>query len=81
MPIIQTYRCFIIITRQADCIILELKIGHSPEAAIQQIKDREYVLRFQGKLGEESVYAGRIPAVGISYDKVSKKHSFKMEIL
>lgn len=67
--------------KKADCIILELKIGHSPEAAIQQIKDRKYALRFQGKLGEESVYTGRILAVGISYDKVSKKHSCKIEIL
>ena len=51
----------------ADCIILELKIDHKPEEAIQQIKDRQYALRFKGKLGEVPKYSGRILAVGISY--------------
>lgn len=37
--------------KNADCIILELKVGATPEAAIQQIKDRKYALRFRGKKG------------------------------
>jgi len=67
--------------RGADCIILELKVGHSPEEAIQQIKDKNYSLRFKGKLGEKPKYTGRILAVGISYDKKSKEHSCKIEVL
>ena len=35
----------------ADCIILELKVGDTPEDAIRQIKDRKYALRFKGKTG------------------------------
>lgn len=65
----------------ADCIILELKAGRSPEAAIKQIKERKYDLRFRGKLGENPKYTGRILAVGISYDKKHKKHKCKIEIL
>lgn len=64
-----------------DCIILELKVGYTPEDAIQQIKNRKYVLRFQGKIGEECPYSGRILAVGIAYDKKSKKHTCKIEML
>lgn len=67
--------------KNADCIILELKVDHTPEEAIQQIKDKKYALRFTGKLGEEPKYTGRILAVGISYDKQKKKHSCKVEIL
>ena len=65
----------------ADCIILELKVGHTPQEAIQQIKDKEYALRFRGHLGETPQYGGRILAVGISYDKVDKKHSCAVEVL
>lgn len=64
-----------------DCIILELKVDHTPEDAIQQIKDRKYAFRFQGKLGEEFPYSGRILAVGIAYDKKNKKHECKIEVL
>lgn len=67
--------------RSADCLILELKVNDTPEAAIEQIKDRSYALRFQGKLGEEPRYKGRILAVGIAYDKESKQHSCKIEVL
>ena len=65
----------------ADCIILELKAGYSPQEAIQQIKDRKYALRFRPKLGEKPKYTGRILAVGIGYDKKCKRHSCKIEIL
>lgn len=64
-----------------DCIILELKVDHTAEEAIQQIKDRKYDLRFKGKIGEEPRYTGRILAVGIAYDKGTKKHSCIVEVL
>lgn len=56
-------------------------MDHTAEEAIAQIKDRQYLLRFQGKLGEEPRYTGRILAVGIAYDKETKKHSCKIEVL
>ena len=65
----------------ADCIILELKVDHTPEEAIQQIKDKQYALRFQPKLGKRRKFTGRILAVGITYDKKEKKHSCKIEVL
>lgn len=34
-----------------------------------------------GYLGETPRYSGRILAVGISYDKVGKKHSCAVEVL
>ncbi len=67
--------------RSADCILLELKVNHSPEEAIQQIKDRKYALRFQAKPGGRTEYTGRILAVGIGYEKEQKKHSCKVEVL
>ena len=69
------------IDKRADGIILELKVDHTPEEAIRQIKEKKYALRFQGKLGEECRYTGRILAVGISYDKTEKKHRCKVEAL
>lgn len=67
--------------REDDCIILELKIDSTPEDAIQQIKNKQYALRFQGKPGEKPRYTGKIRAVGISYDRKTKKHFCKVEIL
>lgn len=67
--------------KNADCIILELKVDSTPEEAIRQIKEKKYALRFKGKLGEASIYTGRILAVGISYDKQQKKHFCKVEVL
>ncbi len=67
--------------RSADCLILELKVNATPKEAIRQIKDRRYALRFAGKLGEERRYAGRVLAVGISYDRASKKHKCEAEVL
>ena len=64
-----------------DAIILELKIDASPKEAIQQIKDRKYALRFQGKTGEQPKYTGRILAVGISYDRKTKEHFCMVEVL
>lgn len=69
------------VNKNADCIILELKVDHTPEEAIQQIKDKKYALKFQRKIGEPAKYTGRILAVGISYDKAEKKHQCKIEDL
>lgn len=62
-------------------IILELKVDHTPEEAVRQIKDKEYILRFRGRLGEVPGYTGEVLAVGIGYEKKTKKHSCKVEIL
>ncbi|MCX4325937.1 MAG: AAA family ATPase [Lachnospiraceae bacterium] len=65
----------------ADAIILELKVNCTPEDAIKQIKSKNYVLRFKGKLGENPKYTGRILAVGISYSKKTKEHLCKVEVI
>ncbi len=65
----------------ADAIILELKIDCTPEDAIKQIKNKNYALRFKGKLGENPKYTGKILAVGISYNRKTKKHLCKVEVL
>ncbi len=66
-----------------DAIIIELKVNHSADDAIQQIKERQYALRFEGKFGEKPEYTGRILAVGIAYNKndPNKKHECKVEVL
>ena len=64
-----------------DAIILELKVDHTPEEAIAQIKEKEYALRLKGKLAEKMRYTGRILAVGIGYDKGTKQHRCKVEKL
>ena len=63
------------------CIILELKVDRSPEEALQQIKNKQYSLRFKGKLGESHKYTGKIIGVGISYDRDTKVHRCKIESL
>lgn len=67
--------------KSADCLILELKVDHTPDEAIQQIKEKNYALRIRGKIGEDPKYSGRILAVGISYGKAEKKHSCRVEVL
>ena len=67
--------------KTADCLILEVKVDYTPEEAIQQIIDKKYAMRFSGKLGEEKMYTGRILAVGIGYDKKTKKHDCKVQEL
>lgn len=64
-----------------DAFILELKIDSTPEEAVSQIKSKNYVSRLYGKLGERIKYTGRILAVGISYDRKTKEHACKVEIL
>ncbi len=67
--------------RNRDGIILELKVDDTPENAIQQIKNRNYIFRFMGKLGETPKYTGRILAVGIGYNKKTKEHFCKVETI
>ena len=69
------------INRADDGIILELKIDGSAQEAIRQIKDRKYALRFAPKLGEAPRYTGRLLAVGIAYDRKTKKHCCRTEVL
>lgn len=64
-----------------DGIILELKVDHTAEEALEQIRDKNYQMKFQGKLGEAAPYTDRILAVGIGYDKKDKIHNCKVEIL
>ena len=75
------YFIFYPVRHDQDCIILELKVNHTPEEAIAQIKETEYALRFKGKIAEKFQYTGRILAVGISYDKETKQHACKIEEL
>ncbi len=53
-------------------IIIELKVDHFPEKAIQQIKDRNYVSTLKG-------YHGKVMLLGIAYDSKSLKHHSKIE--
>ncbi|MCD7883712.1 MAG: ATP-binding protein [Lachnospiraceae bacterium] len=64
-----------------DGIILELKVDDTPEAAIQQIKDRNYVVKFKGKMAEKKRHTGRVLMVGIGYSKKKKDHHCKIEVL
>ncbi len=66
-----------------DCIIIELKVNHTADEAIRQIRNRQYALRFEGKFGENPEYTGRILAVGIAYNKddEDKRHECKVEVL
>ena len=67
--------------KNAESIILELKIDSSPEEAIRQIKQKKYALRFRGRLGEKTRYTGKVLAVGISYHKKTKEHFCQIEQL
>ena len=71
------------VQKNDDAIIIELKVNNTAEEAIQQIRDRRYALRFEGKIGGKPVYTGRILAVGIAYRKndPKKKHECKVEVL
>ncbi|MCI6995263.1 MAG: PD-(D/E)XK nuclease domain-containing protein, partial [Eubacterium sp.] len=64
-----------------DGIILELKVDHSPEYAIEQIKNKNYAERFTVKTTKTRKKPQRILLVGIAYDKKKKKHSCKVEVL
>ncbi|MCD8076354.1 MAG: ATP-binding protein [Lachnospiraceae bacterium] len=64
-----------------DGIILELKVDDTPETAIAQIKDRKYILKFQGKMAERKRHTGRVLLVGIGYDKKKKEHRCRIEVV
>jgi hypothetical protein len=53
-------------------LIVELKAGHSPEEAIEQIKSRRYWDAWDG-------YKGKVLLVGINYDEKTLKHTSKVE--
>ena len=62
----------------SDGIILELKVDHSPEDAIRQIKEKNYPARFSGK-NCQGGKTQKILLVGIGYDRTKKKHHCKVE--
>ncbi|MCD8119467.1 MAG: ATP-binding protein [Lachnospiraceae bacterium] len=66
--------------RKDDGIIIELKVDDSPETALKQIRQKQYALKFQGKLGEPPKTSGRILLVGIGYYKKDKVHRCKIEV-
>ncbi|MCD7746373.1 MAG: ATP-binding protein [Lachnospiraceae bacterium] len=67
--------------RSDDGIIIELKVDDSPETALQQIKDKNYALKFQGKIGEQPKTTGRIILVGIGYNRKDKVHRCRIEVV
>lgn len=71
--------------RDSDAVwdVLKKIFEYCGGEAIDQIKDRKYVLRFEGKIGEKPEYTGRILAVGIAYNKEDKKkrHQCMVEVL
>ena len=58
--------------KSKPAFILELKKNSSPDAALQQIKEKRYATALRD-------YTGQKLAVGISYDEKLKKHSVKIE--
>lgn len=59
-------------------IILELKVDSTPQAAIRQIEDKKYALRFTQ---DNHCRCREILAVGISYDKKTKEHSCEVKVI
>ena len=53
-------------------IIIELKVGKSPDEAIAQIKRKRYWEAWDG-------YKGDVLLVGISYEEETLKHTSKVE--
>ena len=60
--------------RSDPSFIIELKVDDTPDSAIKQIKDTNYIQTLEG-------YTGTKLAVGIAYNKKDKKHSVKIEEL
>lgn len=56
---------------------MELKVDHTSEEALEQIKNKNYKLRFQGKLAEKKVTVKKILGIGISYDRKTKNIAVK----
>ena len=57
---------------EMPALIVELKWSQDVNQAMAQMKEKGY-----SKVLED--YAGKILLVGISYDKITKKHSCKIE--
>lgn len=57
---------------EKPALVVELKYDKNAEAAIRQIKDRQYTQAMEG-------YSGEIVLVGINYDKEGKVHSCVIE--
>ena len=58
---------YIQLEKQLPGIIIELKYNGSTDEALRQIEERKYVKRF-------SIDVNPIIAVGINYDKKTKRH-------
>lgn len=58
---------------------MELKIGHTPEEALSQIRERKYALKFEGETGRKSEMP-RQDFGGIAYVRETKAHSCKAEV-
>jgi len=56
----------------SPAIVLELKFNKDADAAIDQIKRRQYPAKLQD-------YADRLLLVGINYDRETKTHSCRIE--
>jgi hypothetical protein len=69
------------VDHSADAFIIELKVDSTADEALNQIKDKKYALKFEGKLGEKKVYIGRVLGVGIAYDRKLKRHECRIEVL
>ncbi|MCD8369400.1 MAG: ATP-binding protein [Clostridiales bacterium] len=67
--------------QEEDGLIIELKVDDTPDAAIQQIKNRKYALKFKGKMAEKKRHTGRILLVGIGYSRKNKDHHCKVEMM
>ena len=57
---------------ESPAIVLELKFNKDADAAIDQIKRRQYPAKLQD-------YADRLLLVGINYDRETKTHSCRIE--
>ncbi len=64
-----------------DGIIIELKVDDTPENALKQIKEKNYALKFSGKMGEQPKTTEKIILVGIAYHREDKKHECRIEVL
>ncbi len=63
-----------------DGIILELKVDRTPEEALAQIREKNYRARFTD-LAEGKPRPKRILLVGIGYERRTKKHRCRVEVI
>ena len=56
-----------------------MKVDDSADNALKQIKDKNYVQGFKGKVADRQEVK-EVVLVGISYDKFSKKHTCRIEM-